>query len=204
MKLDDYALKVEKFIPLTYLEAKQKKPLIFKLSDKWNFVTHPQSAFNFALLINRKDYVKQIYGAAIDCKDGTLRSTQIIMANKQLIGMLFELSKQEYPDKEKEYGEFLYNYFLENTEAMFEIFQTILDQNTRIEKKNAVPDELQGISTPGPVDSWSGLFGARTDIESKTFIELIIEWEEETRSQIREYKNAKKKKKERPGFKHSA
>jgi hypothetical protein len=209
LKLEEYVAKVEKFLPLTYIEAKQRKPFVKKLSDDWNFVTYPQSALNFALLIDRKNYIKNIFNEILK-NDGTdeasqaRRSTQILLATKQLIMMLVEISKQEYPDKETEYTQFLVTHFLENTEDLFETFQTVLDLNSRIEKKNEVPHELRGTTKPGPVDSWSGLFNGRRDIESTTFIELVIEWEEQSRAQIREYRNGKRKNKGPGKFKNIA
>jgi hypothetical protein len=200
MKLQDYCLKVEKFIPLTYLEVQQKKPLIIKLNDKWNFVTYPQSALNFALLINRKDYVHQVFESVLnhDVKtneEQAERTKTILLGVRKLISILYEISKQEHINKEKEYREFLDSYFLHDTDALIEVFTKVLNLNTRLEKKNAVPDDLRGVSTPGPVDRWSGVFVGRRDLKSKTFIEFIIEQEENTRASLREYKNAKNREK---------
>jgi hypothetical protein len=200
MKLEDYLIKTEKFIPLTYLEVQQKKPLVIKLNDDWNFVTYPQSALNFALLINRKDYVKQLFESVLSKEVKTPeeqaeRTKTILLGSRKLISLLYELSKQEYINKEKEYREFLDSYFLQDTDALIEVFTKVLNLNTRLEKKNAVPDELRGVSSPGPVDRWSGVFVGRGNIKSKTFIELIIEGEENTRESLRAYKNEKKRRK---------
>jgi hypothetical protein len=197
MKLKDYAIKHNKFVPLTYLEAVTEKPLIIKLTDKWHFVSYPQKAINFAQMVNHKDYILQLIGSALEITETDenslkQKSARLINGINKLIELLFEISKQEYPDKEKEYREFLFEYGLDNTDIMTDILKKVLEINTRLEKKNRVIDKLQGVSRPGPVDRWSGFFAGRRDLQTTTFIQLVIEAEEKARAQEREYENAKK------------
>jgi hypothetical protein len=199
MKLQDYCLKVEKFIPLTYLEVIQGKPLIIKLSDKWNFITYPCSAQNFALLINRKDYIGQVFETTVEDEnqgriDAAEKHKRVMLGIRKLIDMLYELSKQEYIGKENEYRKFLEEFFLKDTELLIETFVKVLNYNSRLEKKNQVPDKLQGVSKPGPVDRWSGVLNGGRVARTTPFLQYIIECEERTRAQIREYENAKKNK----------
>lgn len=208
MQLQDYCLKVEKYIPLTYIEVEKNKPLIIKLTEEWNFVSYLQKAVNFALIIDRKDFLLRNieYCVTKESKTDEERSQkdiQLITALNLLISILYEVSRQEYKDKEEEYRKFIQEYFIENTDILFDVWQKVLDYNTKLEKKNTIPAELQDNSGPRTVDRWRGFFAGRGEIQTTPFLKYLHEDEERTIETIRQYKRQKeveRKNSKKPAF----
>jgi len=197
MKLEEWQ-KQNRLMPLTYIEVLVDKPLVVKLTDDWNFVTFPQKAVNFAVFIDVKDraLVEFEYWKSKKPKreDGKLEKTQGVMnANYALIECLFEISKQEYIDKEKEYREFIYSFFMTNLDCLYDVWQNILDYNTRLEKKNNVPNELRDNTKTRQSDKWRGFFGGRRseEISTTSFLRILHEDEEETTRCVNRWKAEK-------------
>jgi hypothetical protein len=196
MKLEEWQ-KTNKFIPLTYLEAKLDKPLVIKLNDEFNFVCFPQSALTFATVIDAKDNVLKniLYWAEKPDSEKDKREN-LLKAIRILVEILFELSCKEYIDDEKkllEYRKVLFEYGLNHIDELIEIWGRLLEHNTRIEKKNALPDELQCDTNGGQVDKWRGFLHGRRNLRTKRFIELIHEDEQLTVNRIVEWKESKRR-----------
>lgn len=190
-------------MPLTFLECVAEKPLVFKLNDKWIFITYPQKAINFAMIIDAKDSVfgqlETIEKTRPRKEDKRLEKTKVTLGlTYQLIEILFEISKQEYKDKETEYKKFLFGFLLEDINILFEIWKILLDYNTRIGKKNRVPGELQNNSGLRESDKWRGFFSGRrsSEIQTTSFLRLLHEDEAKTTQAINEWKAGKERQKQ--------
>jgi len=205
MKLEDWQ-KQERFIPLTYLEAIKGKPLVIKLNDEWNFVTCPQTAINFVSIIDRKDLIltgfERLKAMPVESEDQRVkRQLAMIGVLRGLVELLYDISKDEYETEEKEnskektkqqlYYAFLTDYFINNIDALFDVWEKVLEYNARLEKKNEVPDELRSSSRPRPVDKWRGFLYGRNDITTKAFLTILHEDEEDTCRTIRQHNTQK-------------
>lgn len=217
MKLEAWQ-KAERFIPLTYLESLQSRPLVVKLSDEWNFVTSPQKALTFITFIDRKDFVLRLFDQFKGLPDQTpadhvRRQVGMLTAIKAMVDLLFDVSKDEYetretmpariwralrrrPTRQTQYYAFLNTHLLGNTDVMFDLWEKTLEMNCRIEKKNEVPDELCGSTKPRSLDKWRGFLHGRGDAAGKAFLTLLHEDEEDTIRAIRQYRSQKEKSKE--------
>jgi len=217
MKLEAWQ-KAERFIPLTYLESLQSRPMVVKLSDEWNFVTSPQKALTFIAFIDRKDFVIRLFDQFKGLPDATpadhvRRQVGMLTAIKAMVDLLFDVSKDEYaaretvagriwralrrrPTRQQQYYAFLNTHLLENTDTMFDLWEKTLEMNTRLEKKNEVPGELCCSSKPRSLDKWRGFLHGRAGADAKTFLTLVHEDEEDTIRTIRQYRSQKEKNKE--------
>lgn len=199
--------RTERFIPLTYLESIQGKPVVIKLSDEWNFVTCPQTADNFITVIDRKDFIARLFDhyKGLPSESPQERITKrmaLLTAIKALTDILYEVSKDEYnigfkwknkpTSKQKKYYKFLSVHLLKNTDIMFDLWETVLESNSRLEKKNEVPDELQSSSRPRSLDKWRGFLYRRNDFRTKAFLTILHEDEEETIGVLRAHNKQKK------------
>jgi len=196
MQLEKYLIKTKNFIPLTYMEVLQNRPLIIKLSDDWNFVSWLQKAVNFAMIIDRKDYFllnieHSLKQEGKTDKDRENKDIKLLTAINLLISMLYEISKAEYKDKEKEYWHFLQQHFLDNTDVLFDVWAKVLEFNSRIGKKNAIPHELCNDTRSGSVDRWRGFFNGRRKVQTTPFLKFLHEDEERSCEAIRSYKKQK-------------
>jgi hypothetical protein len=210
MRLEEWQ-KVEKFIPMTYLESIQGKPLVIKLTDKWNFVTCPQDACNFINVIDRKDFVTHLFDhyKSLPSENPNERMGKhigLLTAIKALTDILYEISKDEYyvglfkrkdkpTRKQKQYYKFLSTHLLHNTDIMFDLWERVLEVNARLEKKNDVPTELQGSTRPRSMDKWRGFLHKRSDFRTKAFLTYLHEDEEETIQVIRQHNTHSEKQK---------
>lgn len=126
------------FKPLEYIEVKHGKPLIIKLNDKWMMRTELQIADNFLKFNTSKNIILDNLDRLNNIKnDSKTMSLAKILCYKQLIRLLYEISKNNYKGffKRRKYYKFLMKFFMADVEMLINAFQKILDYNTELKKK---------------------------------------------------------------------
>jgi hypothetical protein len=203
MKLEEWQ-KQNKFIPLTYIEAVQDKPVIVKLDDKFNFVCYPMKPLTFAMFSDAKDGLLIKLGSILEreTKDDLERmekTTDTLKIIMSMIELLYTVSADQYKKgrQREKYRRALFKYGTKNTDGVIELYKTLMEHNTRLEKKNHLPDELESKSGPWGVDKWRGFYAGRgARFYTQNLITVMHEDEEKKLQQIRNYHEQKRKSKE--------
>jgi len=207
MRIEQYAAKVDDFIPLTYIEVIKDKPLIIKLSGKYNFVTWLQKGPNFIQFwMYKAQIIEELERLANDKprkeEKKILKSVELLRCIQQMIELLYVISYKEYEKgffKKRnvtKYRRFLYKFLSDNTDVLWDIWSKVLDYNTRLEKKNKGVSELSVDTTKRSIsETWRGFLSGRPErhIRAFSFLRFLHEADEQ-RIGAREAKDAEKEK----------
>jgi len=131
------AVKVD-FKPLEYIEVKQDKPLIIKLTDKYFFKCCLQSPDDFINFNASKNIVLNQLEKLNDLKSNDIQVSRAkVLSFRLIIRLLFEISKKEYKGffAKRKYYKFLNKYLFDNIEILIKIFDTVLRYNVTLKKK---------------------------------------------------------------------
>ena len=123
---------LDDFRPLTHIEIEQGKLLRVKLSDKLMYVTRLQTVNNFLMFNQNKNY---ILSQLKETAENTTPENKIFMLAYYRMAVDLLLQIAELPRgffKRYFFKRRFYDFFLNDSEALFNLFQSILDYNTRL------------------------------------------------------------------------
>lgn len=113
----------EEFRPLTYIEIKQDKPFIVRMTKKWSYVCRLQKTKNLIKLFHGKNVITEYMNKKKDYITGFL----------SLYKLLYDISeKPRGLIKRIRYKSFLYKYFYNNSEVFLNLYNDMLDYQTRL------------------------------------------------------------------------